>query len=319
MTVQIDELEALRVPLTRFCYRMLGSAADSDDAVQETLIRATTKSEQYDPQRARLTTWVHRIATNVCLDMLRGARRRAFLLDTPPAADGSDLGAPLPPDHWVEPMPGAKLFGSADPADVVLERESVRLAFIALLQRLPPRQRAVLILRDVVLLSAHETAEVLEATVASVNSALQRARGTLRAAASETTDLAEPSDRDQRELLREFVRAFEAHDVAALIDVLRTDAISSMPPFAWRIEGAERIATLMAGSDACAQDQLILTDINGQPGFGQYRPAADGVLRPFALVSIELRGQHIGHIATFLGSGERFAEFGLPESLGAVD
>ncbi|MDN5853296.1 MAG: RNA polymerase subunit sigma-70 [Actinomycetia bacterium] len=316
MAVHIDELEELRAPLVRFCYRMLGSAADSDDAVQETLIRATTRSDQYDPRRARLTTWVHHIATNVCLDMLRGARRRAVVMDTAPALDGSDIGAPLPADHWVEPMPGATLFGSADPALLVLERETVRLAFIALLQHLPPRQRAVLVLRDVVTLSAQETAEILEMTVPAVNSALQRARATLRSAAPKSGDLEEPANLDHRVLLRRFVRAFESHDVTALTELLRTDATSSMPPFAWRIEGGPRIAALMGASDACAQDRLVPTDVNGQVGFGQYRPADDGELRPFALVAVELRGERIGHIATFLGSGGRFAEFGLPESLG---
>lgn len=319
MAVRIEELEELRTPLTRFCYRMLGSAADSDDAVQETLIRATTKFDQYDPGRSRLTTWVHRIATNVCLDMLRGARRRAIVMDIASASDGSDIGAPLSADHWVEPLPGAMLFGSTDPAELVLERETVRLAFVALLQRLPPRHRAVLVLRDVVTLSAQETAQVLEMTIPAVNSALQRARSRLRGASPESIEVDASSGGDQRELLRRFVKAFESHDVDALTDLLRTDAISSMPPFAWWIEGGSRIAALMGASDACAQDRLVATDVNGQLGFGQYRPADDGQLRPFALVAVELRGDRIGHIATFLGSGGRFAEFGLPESLGALN
>lgn len=316
MSVQIEELERLRLPLMRYCYRLLGSATDCDDAVQETLIRAHASADRYDPSLARLTTWVHRIATNVCLDMLRAARRRATAMDLVPASDGPDIGAPLSADHWVEPMPGERLFGQTDPADVAVERESIRLAFIALLQRLPSRQRAVLVLRDVLSFSARETAEIVDASVPAVNSALQRARQTLSAERTEPHDLEYPTDDDQYALLQRFVSAFEAHDVDALTAILRQDAISSMPPFAWWIRGGSTIASLMASSDACVGDRLIRTDINGWPGFGQYRPADDGVLRPFALVAVDLSTDGIRHIETFLGSGDRFAEFGLPDSLG---
>ncbi|MEU8797756.1 RNA polymerase subunit sigma-70 [Spirillospora sp. NPDC048819] len=311
----IEDLEALRVPLTGYCYRLLGSAADTDDAVQETLIRASSKRDQYDPSRARLSTWVHRIATNVCIDMLRAAKRRALVMDVESAAaQSSDLGAPLPPEAWVEPMPDSRLLGGRDPGEVALQRESVRLAFIAALQHLAPRQRAVLVLRDVLVFTAQETAEILGTTVPAVNSALQRARASLDAARPDPFDLYDPEDAGQRDLLRRYVAAFEAHDIAGLTAVMREDAVASMPPFQWRLEGAQKIAALAGNSDSCAGARLVPCRINGAPGFGQYRPGDDGVLRPFALVSVDIRDELITQMVTFLGTQHRFAEFGLPES-----
>ncbi len=313
-TTFLDELEALRVPLTAYCYRLLGSAADTDDAVQEAIIRASERADHYDPDRARLTTWVHRIATNVCLDMLRGARRRAVAMDLGPAAEGPDIGAPLPPDHWVEPMPDAQLLVATDPAERVVERETVRIAFVALLQRLPPRQRAVLVLRDVLAFSAAESAEILDMTVAGVNSALQRARGSLAAERPEPADVHDPDDPAQRQLLERYVRAFETHDMGAMTALLREDAVTSMPPFRWWLRGGARIAELMTLSDACAEDRLVPTAANGTPAFGQYRPDDTGALRPFALVLLEIRHDRVARATTFLGAGDRFAHFGLPDS-----
>lgn len=309
----IEELEALRAPLTRYCYRLLGSAADTDDAVQETIIRAAGRSDRYDATRARLTTWVHRIATNICVDMLRGASRRALVMDLGPGSGGGDLGAPLPADRWIEPMPDTRLFGNADPVDLVLERETVRLAFVALLQRLPPRQRAALVLRDILAFSAQECAEVLDITVAAANSALQRARVTLAAERPEPADVVDPTDPKQQDLLRRYVAAFESHDIAEMTALLRADAVTSMPPLCWWVRGGPRIAGMIAASDACVGDRLVPTAINGSPGFGQYRPGADGALHPFALVAVELRAHRVAHVVTFLGSGSRFAEFGLPD------
>jgi RNA polymerase sigma-70 factor (ECF subfamily) len=309
----VEDLEAQRLPLTGFCYRMLGSAADTDDAVQETLVRAYRNLASFDPERARLTTWLYRIAGNVCIDMLRGARRRALAVDMGPAAEGGDLGAPLRPDRFVEPMPDARLFGVTDPAERVVGRETVRLAFLAALQRLSPRQRAALVLREVLAFSARETAEILGSTPASVNSAVQRARAALAADPPAPADVLDPDDAQQRELLDRYVAAFESHDVEALARLLREDAASSMPPFAWWISGASRITAVMAASDACAGDRLIPTAINGSPGFGQYRPGPDGELRRFALILLELRGARVAHIVTFLGTAGRFAEFGLPD------
>jgi RNA polymerase sigma-70 factor (ECF subfamily) len=311
----IEDLEAQRLALTGFCYRMLGSAADTDDAVQETLVRAYRNLAGYDPARGRLTTWLYRIAGNVCIDMLRGARRRALAVDMGPAVDGGDLGMPLPANRFVEPMPDARLFGVTDPAERVVGRETVRLAFLAALQRLSPRQRAALLLRDVLAFSAQETAEILDSSVASVNSAVQRARAALADDPVEPADVLDPEDAAQRELLDRYVAAFEAHDVDALARLLREDAASSMPPFAWWLRGASRIAAVMGASDACAGDRLVPTAINGSPGFGQYRPGPDGELRPFALVLLELRDGRVAHVVTFLDSAGRFAEFGLPDRL----
>jgi RNA polymerase sigma-70 factor (ECF subfamily) len=312
----IEDLEALRVPLTGYCYRLLGSSSDTDDAVQETLIRASSKRDQYDPSRAQLSTWVHRIATNVCIDMLRAAKRRALVVDVGSAGDNSDLGAPLPPDMWVEPMPDSRLLDSHDPGEVVLERESVRLAFIAALQHLAPRQRAALVLRDVLAFTAQETAEILDTTVPAVNSALQRARASLDANRPDPFDIYDPEDAGQRDLLRRYVTAFESHDIAGLTAVLRADAVASMPPFQWRLEGAQKIAAITGASDSCAGARLVPCRINGAPGFGQYRPS-DGVHRPFALVSVDIRDGQITQLVTFLGTQHRFAGFGLPDSLRA--
>ena len=318
--LEIEELEALRVPLTGFCYRLLGSAADSDDAVQETLIRAAARRDQYDPSRGRPSTWVHAIATNVCLDMLRSARRRALVVDVSQAAGrGDDLGPPLPPDAWLDPMPDARLIAAGDPGDVVQQRESVRLAFVAALQWLPPRQRAVLVLRDVLAFTARETADILDATVPSVNSALQRARALLSARRPDPFAIAEPDDVRQRDLLRRYVAAFEAHDVEGLKAILRADAVASMPPFAWRLDGGQPIAEAVGASEFCAGARLIGCRMNGGWGFGQYRPGDDAVVRPFALVAIEIHRDRIARIVTFLGSGHRFGEFGLPGRLTAPE
>jgi RNA polymerase sigma-70 factor (ECF subfamily) len=312
----VEEIAALRVPLTGYCYRLLGSSADTDDAVQETLIRASSKLDQYDPRRGRLSTWVHGIATNVCLDMLRSAKRRVLMVELDDTViSGGDLGTPLPPDRWLDPMPDGRVIAAQDPAAVVLERESVRLAFLVALQWLAPRQRAVLVLRDVLAFTAEETAEILGSTVASVNSALQRARASLAARRPDPFDIADAQDAGQRDLLRRYVTAFEAHDIAGLTAILREDAASSMPPFLWRLTGAEAIAAVMGASDACAGARLVPCLMNGAHGFGQYRPGDDGVLRPFALVAVQIRDGRIAQIVTFLGTQQRFPEFGLPESL----
>jgi RNA polymerase sigma-70 factor (TIGR02960 family) len=317
-TPTVDELEALRIPLSGYCYRMLGSAADTDDAVQETIVRAHAQRERYDPTRGALRAWVFRIATNVCLDLLRGARRRALCVDLGPAAvPGAALGAPLPPERFVEPMPDARLVAARDPGEIVAERETVRLAFVAALQHLAPRQRATLVLRDVLRFSAAETATMLDMTTAAANSALQRARATLEQHRPVSGDPLDPSDAVQRDLLERYVEAFEAHDVARLTELLCADARTSMPPFGWWVEGGPAIAALV-GAGGCAGARMVFTPIGGQPGFGQYRPDnddPDGCLRPFALVLVETRGPRIADMTTFLGTADRFGEFGLPAVL----
>ncbi|MBF6447940.1 RNA polymerase subunit sigma-70 [Nocardia elegans] len=303
-----DALEALRIPLTGYCYRLLGSSADADDAVQETMIRAYTRFDSFDPGRGRLSTWVHAIATNICLDMLRSARRRMLVWEGP-VSTGFDPDALVPADRWLDPIPDARVL---DPADSVIRRESVRLAFVAALQHLPPRQRAVLVLREVLTFSAAETATMLDVTPAAVNSALQRARATLAAVRQSATDPLDPDDPGDRELVRRYVAAFENHDVGALAALLCEDAESGMPPFAWRLSGRDLVVSVFAAGEACVDDRLIPVRMNGSIGFGQYRPDTEGVLRPFALLAIEARSGSIARQVTYLGSGDRFAEFGLP-------
>ncbi len=309
----IEDLEALRGPLTGYCYRMLGCSADTDDAVQETVIRAYRCLDRFDPAQAQLSTWVHSIATNICLDMLRGAQRRALLAPVPPSTPGSALGAPAAAERWLEPMPDSRTIHATDPADLATQRDSVRLAFLAALQYLPPRQRAVLLLRDVYAFSAQETAQALEITPAAANSALQRARSTLAERHLTPSDVT-ASD-DHRELLERYISAFEAHDVKATRDLLRADAVASMPPFAWWLSGRDDIVAVFGASDACATDRLIPLRVNGTVGFGQYRLAADGTLRALAIVVLEVRDRLVGHVVTFLGTETRFAEFGLAQTL----
>ncbi len=308
----VDDLETLRIPLRAHCYRMLASAADTEDAVQETIVRAHDHRGRYDPSRGALRPWVFRIATTICLDLLRGARRRALCVDLGPAAvPGAELGVPLPVERFVEPMPDARLLAARDPGEVATERETVRLAFVAALAHLPPRQRATLLLRDVLCFSAAETAEMLGTTAAAANSALQRARETLDRHRPSPSD---PLDPARRDLLERYVTAFEAHDVARLTGLLCEDARASMPPFGWWLEGGATIASLM-GTGGCDGARLVPTAINGAPGFGQYRPDDRGLLRPFGLVLVETRGNRVAHMTTFLGTADRFPEFGLPRVL----
>jgi len=312
----VTSLESLRGPLTGYCYRILGSASEVEDAVQETMLRALRAIGGYDPDRAGFSTWGHRIATNVCLDMLRGAQRRALPWDMGPAASGPDIGVPLPPARWVEPLADSRLADTVDPATLAVRHETLRLAFIAALQWLPPRQRAVLVLRDVLGFAATEAAEVMAMSVAAVNSALQRARATLAEHRPRRADPPDLDDMTQRDLLRRYVEAFQAHDVPALLAVLADDVRSGMPPFVWWLDGPAPIGAAMTGTDACAEDRLVPGElVNGCWTLGQYRPEATGTLVPFALLVIECRGGRISEIVTFLGCGDRFAEFGLPEVL----
>ncbi|MEU4709565.1 RNA polymerase subunit sigma-70 [Nocardia salmonicida] len=305
------DLAALRVPLTGYCYRMLGSSADAEDATQETLLRAYTRLDTFDPTRARLSTWVHAIATNICLDMLRAAQRRMLHWEGP--ATAFDPDAVLPDQHWISPAPDSHTLG-ADPADIVTRRDTVRLAFLAALQHLPPTQRAALVLREVLAFTAAETADILDTTPAAINSALQRARATLRTTRDTPTAL-DPDAPHDRDLLQRYIAAFEAHDITALTAVLHEDARVSMPPFGWRLDGGASIAAVMTTSDACRGDRVLPVTFNGAAGAAQYRLDEDGVARPFALVAFETLDGRIARLITFFGSGPRFPEFGLPTVL----
>jgi RNA polymerase sigma-70 factor (ECF subfamily) len=294
---------------------MLGSSFEAEDAVQETMVRAWRKAGDLDSREA-LRSWMYRIATNVCLDMLRGSQRRARPMDLGPAAtaDGPLPGV-LPESEWIEPAPDARVLPeSGDPADVAAERETIRLAFVAALQLLPPKQRAVLILREVLRWQATEVAELLDTSVASVNSALQRARATIDAADVDTGGPA-AVESDQQELLSRYVDAFERYDIAALVSLIHEDATFSMPPYPMWLQGPDEIAAWLLGTGSgCRGSRLVVTAANGCPAFGSYRPAGPDAHEPWALFVLEIAGGRITAIHNFLDT-KLFAEFGLPPRL----
>ncbi|MER5321001.1 sigma-70 family RNA polymerase sigma factor [Streptosporangium roseum] len=317
----MDLLEQHRTTLTGYCYRMLGSPFEAEDAVQETLVRAWRSLDRFDEGRAPLRSWLYAIATNVCLDMLRGAQRRARAIDLGPSVHaGPDLGAPLPESAFVQPVPDGRVlpFGG-DPAELAAQRDTIRLAFVAALQRLPPRQRAVLILRDVLCCRAEEVARLLDTTVASVTSALQRARATLRAASADPGEPYLPMDQAQRRLLALYCDAFERYDVEAMVALLHEDAVTSMPPFLWWLRGRAAIRRLLlAAGRPCAGARLVPTTANGSPAFAQYQPTGPGGrLEPFALVVLTLSDRLIVEVATYLDTDRLFPLFGLPDVLEA--
>ncbi|MET8150092.1 RNA polymerase subunit sigma-70 [Actinoplanes sp. NPDC049668] len=297
--MRVVQAEEFRVELTGYAYRMLGSGSEAEDAVQETLLRAWRHADRFDADRGSLRTWLYSIATNVCLDMLRGARRRARAVDLGPAARaGSPLGAPLAEGAFVRPIEDGRVLPDCeDPAEQAVRRESVRLAFVAALQRLSPRQRAVLILRDVLGWHADEVAGLLGASVASVTSALQRARAALRRDAPVA-----PLDPDAVALLDRYCRAFERYDVAAMVALLHEDATMSMPPFAWWLRGRDEIArALRHGDGSCRGARLVPVAANGTTAYRQERPTGPGGgYEPFALMFFETAGGRVTEITTFL-------------------
>ncbi|MBV8301996.1 MAG: sigma-70 family RNA polymerase sigma factor, partial [Candidatus Dormibacteraeota bacterium] len=307
------ELDAQRPRLVGFCYRMLGSSFEAEDAVQETMLRAWRGYDGFD-RRSSLSTWVHRIATNVCLDMLKGRQRRATPMDLGPARE--PVAANLHTRHeltWIEPISDAAL--APDPADVAVNRDTVRLAFIAALQHLPPRQRAALLLCDVLRWQASEVAELLSTTVASVNSALQRARATLAASGAAADTQRETVDPGNAALLRRYVDAFQRYDLTALTGVIHEDAVQSMPPFAMWLQGAANIGAWMVepGPSGCRGSRLLPTSANGCPAFGQYRRDPAGGYAPWALQVLEVSGGRIAGMQFFLafmGPERLFPAFG---------
>jgi len=311
VTPAFEELESYRRELTAYCYRMLGSPFEAEDAVQETLIRAWRGIERFEG-RAALRSWLYRIATNVCLDLLKSRERRARPMDLGPAGapvlEGLNERAEV---TWIEPIP--------DPADELVERESIRLAFVAALQHLPPRQRAVLILSEVLRWSAAEVAELLETSVASVNSALQRARATLQAASVSLDDPAPQLAEADQELLARFVEAFEAYDIERLTALIHEDATQSMPPYDLWLSGRDDIFTWWFGPGIdCQGSRVVPTrSANGSPAFGQYKPSPDGGYDPWALIVLELSNGRIGELTFFLGTERLFPLFGLPPRLDA--
>jgi RNA polymerase sigma-70 factor (ECF subfamily) len=308
-------LERHRRELTAYAYRMLGSAFEAEDAVQETMLRAWRSFDRFEG-RAALRSWLYRIATNVCLDMLSGRERRARPMDLGPARSAdSPLGDPLPEVTWIEPIPDGRVL-PGDPAELAESREAIRLALVAALQHLPPRQRAVLILREVLRWRAAEVAELLDTTVASVNSALQRARSAL-AARDVTASPPRPMDDEQRALLARYVDAFERYDMDSLTSLLHEDATWSMPPYAlWLRTHLDIRKWCLGPGIGCRDSRLIPTAANGSPAFGQYKPSAKrGVREPWSLQVLEVSGDRIGGITFFLDTARWFPLFGLPPRL----
>ena len=313
--VRSEDLERYRRELTGYCYRMLGSVFEAEDAVQETMVRAWRNLERFEG-RSSVRSWVYRIATNVCLDMVRGRQRRArpMELGGPGTADSS-LGPMLPEQTWVQPIHDARVLPpEGDPAEMAAARESIRLAFVTALQHLPPRQRAVLILREVLRWQASEVAELLGTSVASVNSALQRARATL---AARNTDAipSQPVDARQRGLLARYVDAFERYDVSRLVALLREDAIMSMPPLALWLRGPAEIGRFFLGHGiVCQGSRLLPTEANGRAAFGVYHAGRDGGHEPWSLQVIEVSDDRIVGVHGFLDPA-LFPAFGLPSHL----
>jgi RNA polymerase sigma-70 factor (ECF subfamily) len=306
-------LESHRRELTGYCYRMLGSSFDAEDAVQETFVRAWRSFDRFEG-RSSLRSWLYRIATNVSLDMLNGRERRARPMDLGPSREpiAENLNV-LPEVTWIEPVPDGRVVPEGDPAEVAIAHDTIRLAFVAALQHLPPRQRAVLILCEVLRWQASEVAELLETSVASVNSALQRARATLEAT-DITTDAPLSIEAADAELLERYVQAFERYDMEALTALIHEDATQSMPPYDLWLTGRDDIFRWWFGPGIGCQGSRVIPTIaaNGAPAFGQYKPA-DGVgYEPWALQVIEVRDGKIGEKTFFLDTERVFPLFGLP-------
>jgi RNA polymerase sigma-70 factor (ECF subfamily) len=313
-----SRLEAHRVELTAYCYRILGSGFEAEDAVQETFLRAWRNYERFEG-RAALRSWLYKIATNVCFDMKGASQRRARPIDLNPALTAdAPLGTPLAESAWIEPVPDERTVAAGgDPADVAVARESIRLAFVAALQHLPPKQRAVLILREVLRWKAEEVAELLETSVASVNSALQRARATL---AQKDLVEADPTpvvlDDEHEALLGRYVAAFEQYDMDALTSLLNEDARWSMPPYElWLQTHRDIVAWCLGPGHACRDSRLLPVNANGSPAFAQYKPDPAGGWAPWSIQVLELEpdGSRIAGITFFLDTERLFPLFGLPD------
>ena len=306
------QLEQYRRELIAYCYRMLASPFEAEDAVQETFLRAWRAYDGFEG-RAALRSWLYRIATNVCLDMLSGRERRATPMDLGPAREPiiENLNT-LPEVTWIQPIP--------DPAEEAVARETIRLAFVAALQHLPPKQRAVLILCEVLRWQATEVAELLDSSVASVNSALQRARATLEASNAGSSDPAPELNADDRALLARYVEAFERYDIDALTSLIHEDATQSMPPFDMWLSGRADIFEWWFGPGIGCKGSRVIPTVaaNGAPAFGQYKPSETGDgYEPWALQVIEVSDGKIGEFTFFLDTDTLFPLFGLPARLDA--
>lgn len=316
MNDMISTFEAHRTALTGHCYRMLGSLADADDAVQETMVRGWRAYERFDG-RASLRTWLYKIATNVCLDALAEASRRHRPVEEGPQNTVHDDLVTKPRTHWLEPIAEVEAVPTeADPAERAVMKQSIRLAFVAALQHLPPKQRAALILSEVLDWSAAEVAECLDLSVPAVNSLLQRARSTMTGpsvrAPSELTDA-------QRRLVERYVDAFNRYDVEGLTALLREDATLSMPPFSFWLQGKASIGEWLVGrGSGCRGSRLVPVAVSGAPAFAQYRPQPDGTFAAWALIVLELHDDTIQGWNSFLDTETHFPRLGLPIRLASV-
>jgi RNA polymerase sigma-70 factor, ECF subfamily len=313
-------LEQHRAELTAYCYRMLGSPFEAEDAVQDTFVRAWRSFDRFEG-RAALRSWLYSIATNVCLDMLDGRKRRARPMDLGPAREpnAANLNT-LPEATWIQPMPDTLVAPEGDPAEVTVARETIRLAFVAALQHLPPRQRAVLILCEVLRWKASEVAELLETSIASVNSALQRARATLEESQVTAATTAPSVDEVDAELLTRYVEAFERYDMDALTALIHEDATQSMPPYDLWLSGRDDILHWWVGPGAACRGSRVIPTMaaNGAPAFGQYKPSATGEgYEPWALQVLEISDGRIVEFTFFLDTETVFPLFGLPLRLGS--
>jgi RNA polymerase sigma-70 factor (ECF subfamily) len=315
VTESFGELERHRRELTAHCYRMLGSPFEAEDAVQDTLLRAWRSLERFEG-RSSLRSWLYRIATNVCLDMLDSKQRRARPMDLGEArSPDGPIGEILPETTWIEPVPDVLVVPEGDPAAVAEAHESIRLAFVAALQHLPPRQRAALILCEVLQWKAAEVAELLDTSVAAVNSSLQRARATLDGAQISDAGRGKLSERD-RALLGRYVEAFQSYDMDALTSLIHEDATQSMPPYELWLRGREDIFGWWVGQGAgCRGSRVLATQAaNGSPAFAQYKPRDDGGegYEPWALQVLEIADSQIVELTFFLSTDTLFPLFGVP-------
>jgi len=314
MTADAAILEAHRPALTGHCYRMLGSVFDADDAVQDTMIRAWKGWDQFDG-RSSVRTWLYRIATNVCLDELKNRGRRAYPVEEgAPGVPSIEYLAQQPNSFWIEPMLDARIMpAEANPAERLMLRQSIRLAFTAALQHLAPKQRAALLLTEVLGFSADEAASLLDVSAASVNSALQRARAALEKRNSgQSPELTSA----QQDLVTRYMSAFESYDIDSLTSLMRQDATICMPPYSLWLRGREHIRTWMLGpGQGCEGSRLIPVFACGSPAFAQYRPRPEGGHEAWALIVLELAGGQISCVTSFLDAKGLFRRFDLPLTL----
>ncbi|WP_019637728.1 sigma-70 family RNA polymerase sigma factor [Paenibacillus fonticola] len=312
--LDVQLLENLKPGLTSFCYRMLGSIEDADDAVQETYIRVWQNWNSFR-QESSHKTWIYRIASNVCLDKLRQAKRRTLPVDlSDPAVSIIEPRETLPDSSWIWLAPD---FGE-NPEDVLIRKDTLQICFIALLQTLPPRQRAVLILKDVFDWSSKQIAETLGMSPAAVNSALQRARETMRGTRLRSDELSRMDTEPDRELLSRYVDAFEQFDIDALVALFHEEGCLSMPPFAMWVRGKDDLFKFFSLTRwHCEGSRFLPVRVNGgYPAIAQYAPSpeAPNVLIPWGIHVIEVKDRKILHVQNFINT-KLFSRFGLPEQI----